>query len=241
MPQTHFQLSHFSLHAPSAGVTHWFVLHDFAESLQLDYSRDAARQLEQLLAGLDVRVDHEADAVTLRIKRNEDVIPALRSLYAHVGWDSGELDRIESSVRTFKRPRAKKLTAGDTFLIPIGDDFVGLGQVLDVQHKAPTVAVFRCVGRASDIERENPGALKPLSILHLGLGCSLLTGEWPIIASHRVVHSPSAGRGGARGSIGAISFGGDGYIVQLLRGHAGLGSWEEGFADPNYLRKFVLE
>lgn len=240
MPETRFTLSHFSLHAPSEGRSYWFVSHDFADALGLDYSRDAARQLEQLLGGLGVRVDHEADTVTLCIKRNEDVIPALRALYSHAGWDPAELQQIEQSVRTFKRPRAKKLAAGDTFLIPISDDVVGLGQILEVRHKAPTVAVFRCVGSARDVERENPAALRPLAIQHLGLGCSLLTGEWPIISSHPVVHSPSAGRGGARDSVGAVSFGGDGYIVELLRAHAGLDSWEQGFADPNYLRKFVL-
>ena len=240
MPETEFHLSHFSLHAPSAGLSYWFVSHDFADALDLDYSRDAAQQLEQLLGGLGVRVDHEADAVTLRIERSEDVIPALRTIYTHAGWDPSELDRIAESVRMFKRARPKKIAAGDTFLIPIGDDIVGLGQVLKVQHKAPTVAVFRCVGPARDVERESPAALKPLAIQHLGLGCSLLTGEWPIISSHRVVHSPAAGHGGARDAIGAVSFGGDGYVVELLRAHAGLDSWEQGFADPNYLRKFVL-
>lgn len=240
MPETRFDLSHFSLHAPSEGLSYWFVSHDFAGALQLDYSRDAARQLQQLLGGLGVRVEHEADAVTLRVKRTDDVMPALRAIYTHAGWDQGELDRIAESVRAFKRPRPKKIAAGDTFLIPIADDVVGLGQVLEVRHKAPTVAVFRCVGAARDVEQRNPTALKPLAIQHLGLGCSLLTGEWPIIASHRVAHSPAAGRGGARDTIGAISFGGDGYIVELLRAHAGLDTWEQGFADPNYLRKFVL-
>lgn len=240
MPETEFHLSHFSLHAPSAALSYWFVSHDFADVLDVDYTKEAARQLEQLLGGLGVRVDHEADAVTLRIKRNENVIPALRSIYAHAGWEPSELDRIAESVRTFKRPRAKKIAAGDTFLIPIGVDVVGLGQVLEVRYRAPTVAVFRCVGAARAVEQENPASLKPLSILHLGLGCSLLTGEWPIISSHRVAHSPAAGRGGDRDSIGAISFGGDGYVVELLRAHAGLDTWEQGFADPDYLRKFVL-
>lgn len=241
MADTRFALSHFSLYAPSEGLPYWFVSHDFADALHLEYSRDAARQLEQLLGGLGVRVDHEADAVTLRIKRDEDVIAALRALYTHVGWDPAELERIAESIRNFKRPRARKIAAGDTFLIPIGNDMVGLGQILEVRRKVPTVAVFRCVGLARDVERENPAALKPLAIQHLGLGCSLLSGQWPIVSSHPVIHSPAGGHGGARDGIGAVSFGGDGYIVELLRAHAGLDSWEQGFADPDYLRKFVLE
>jgi hypothetical protein len=239
--ESQFRLSHFSLHAPSEGLPYWFVSHDFAGALVLDYSKDAAKQLKRLLGGLSVRVDYEADAVTLRIKRNVDVIPALRAIYTCVGWDPAELERIEESVRTFKRPRAKKIAAGDTFLIPISDDAVGLGQVLEVRYKAPTVAVFPCVGQARVVERTNLASLKPLSIFHLGRGCSLFTGKWPVVSSHRVVHSPAAGLGGDRDSIGAISFGGDGYVVELLRAHAGLDTWEQGFADPNYLRKFVLK
>lgn len=236
-----FNLSHFSLHAPSVVLPYWFVSHDFADALHLEYSEEARTQLEGLLSGLGVQVDHEADSVTLRIKRNADVIPALRAMYAHVGWAQAELEQIEMAVRNFKRPRAKAIAEGDIFLIPIGDDMVGLGQVLKMSHKAPTVAVFRVVGLARDIERDDPASLKPLAILHLGLGCSLFTGGWPVISKRPVVHSPARGFGGARDGTGAVSFGGDGCVVSLLRAHAGLDTWEHGFADPAYLRKFVLE
>lgn len=239
-PDSEFSLSHLTLHAPTVGLPYWFVSRDFADALGLECSRDAAKQLAQLLAGLKVRVDHEADAVTLRIRRNEDVIPALRSVYERAGWDAAELERIEESVRTFKRPRARKIAAGDTFLIPIGEDAFGLGQVLEVSHKAPTVAVFRCTGAARMLEREDPASLKPLAILHLGLGCSLLSGEWPVIGAHPAVHSAARGYGGKRNAVGSISFGGDGPTVALLRAHAKLDSWEQGFADPGYLRRFVL-
>jgi len=237
---TEFRLSHFSLHAPNEGLAYWFVSHDFAEALKLEYSKDAASQLKQALGDSNVRVDYEADAVTLRIKRNEDVIPALRSVYEAAGWDPAELGQIEHSVLTFKRPRPKKIAAGDTFLIPIGNDTFGLGQVLEVSYKAPTVAVFHCVGPAHEIEVKDPTTLKPLSILHLGLGCSLLTGKWRVVSSYPVTHSPAAGTSGDRDSIGAISFGGDGPVVDLLRADAGLDAWEKGAGDPNYLRKFVL-
>ena len=236
-----FPLSHFTLHAPSVALAYWFVSHDFAEALGLEYSRDAARELKQLVGHLGARVDYEADAVTLRIKRNENVVPTLCAIYARMQWDTAELQQIEASILAHKRPRPKKISAGDTFLIPIADGVYGLGQVLDVQYKAPTVAVFRSVGPAADIEGSDPTKLRPLAILHLGLGCSLFTGDWPVIGSHRVAHSPAGGTSGARYAIGAISWGDDGYTIELLRAHAGLDTWEQDFADPNWLRKHVLE
>jgi hypothetical protein len=236
-----FQLSRFSLNAPSVALAYWFLSCDFADAFGLEYSRDAARELKQLVGHLAARVDYEADTVTLRIKRNENVIPTLRAIYARLHWDAAELRKIEATVLAYKRPRAKKIAAGDTFLIPIADGVYGLGQVLEVQYRAPTVAVFRCVGPAADIERNDPASLRPLAILHLGRGCSLFTGGWPVIASHRVRHSPAGGTTGARDTIGAISWGDDGYTVELLRAHAGLDTWEQDFADPDWLRKHVLE
>ena len=241
MAESRYPLSHLTLHAPSVGLPYWFVSHDFAGVLGLDYSRDAATQLKQLLADWKVSVDHEADEVTLRIRRNEDVIPALRAIYARAGWDPAELAQVEEPVRTFKRPRARKIAACDTVLVPFGGEVVGLGQVLEVRRKVPTVALFRATGPAREMEQQNPAALKPLSILHLGLGCSLFTGEWPVFASHPVVHSPAGGFRGDRDCVGAISFGGDGPAVAMLRAHAELDTWEQGYADPEYLRKFVIQ
>lgn len=236
-----FPLSHFVLHAPSVGLAYWFVSHDFAEALGLEYSRDAARELKQLLGHLGARVDYEADAVTIRIKSNENVVPTLRAIYARLQYDAAELQQIEPAVLAYKRPRAKKIAAGEVFLIPVGNDLYGLGQVLEVQYKVPTIAVFRCVGPRAELEAKDPKALRPLAILHLGLGSSLASGDWPVIGSRRVLHSPSAGAGGARGEIGSVSFGGDGPVVALLRAHAGLDTWEQDFADPNWLRKHVLD
>jgi hypothetical protein len=220
---------------------YWFVSHDFADDLGLEYSNEAAKELKQLLSRLRVRIDCEGDAVTLRIRRNEDVIPVLRSIYERVGWELVELEKIESAVLAYQRPRAKRIATGDTFLIPISEDVFGLGQVLELTHKAPTVAVFPCVGAAPEVQSKDPASLKPLSILHLGLGCSLYTGRWPVVASHAVIHSPAAGPGGDRDSIGAVSYGSDGPVVELLRAYVGLDAWEHGFADRDYLRKLVLK
>lgn len=241
MPDSHFPLSRFSLHAPTEALGYWFVSHDFADALGMEYSRDAARELKGVLRGIRARIDYEGDGVTVRIQRTEDVIPTLRAIYRRLEWPDAELDEIEKSVRTYKRPRPKKIAVGDTFLIPVTEDLFGLGQVLEITHRAPTVAIFRCVGRAEEIEATDPTTASPLSILHLGLGCSLYTGGWPVVGSHRVGHSPSGAYGGARHSVGAHSFGGDGVAVQLLRAHAGLESWEQQlYGEPGYLRKFVL-
>lgn len=237
---TRFPLRRFALCAPDAALAYWFVSHDFAGALGVEYSRDAAKELEALLRDLCVRIDYEADDVTLRIKSKDDVLPALRLIYARAGWDTAELDAIEVPVRDYKRPRPRKVAEGDAFLIPLGGEVFGLGQVLDNSDGAPTVAVFPWIGSASDVQQRDPRASRPLTILHLGLGCSLFTGEWPVVASHQVVHSPSAGPGGARNAVGARSYGGDGPVVELLRAHAGLDTWEQGFADPGYLRKLVL-
>ena len=236
-----YPLSHFTLHAPSVGLPYWFVSHDFAETFGVEYSREAARELKELVGPFGARVDYEAGIVTLRVKRNENVMPTLRAIYQRMQWDSTELEQIEASGLAHKRPRPKKIAVGDTFLIPIGENKYGLGQVLEIAYKAPRVAVFRCVGGAADLGRNEPKRLRPLAILHLGPGCSLFTGDWPVIASHRVVHSPSGGFGGARDAIGSRSFGGDGYVVELLQAHTGIRSWEDGFADPEWLRRLVLD
>ena len=154
-----FSLSHFVLHAPSAGLAYWFVSHDFAEPLGFEYSRDAVRELKQLVGHLGARVDYEADAVILRIRRNESVVPTLRAIYVRLQWDAAELQRLEPAILAYRRPRAKEITAGDVFLIPIGNDLYGLGQVLDVQYKAPTVAVFRFVGSRAEVEAKDPKSL----------------------------------------------------------------------------------
>lgn len=241
MPALQLVLSHFLLHAPDETLGCWFVSHDFAGSFGLEYSRDAARELKELLRGLPVRIDYEADAVTLRISQKDDVVPALRTIYERLGWATAELEPLEAIVRAHKRPRPKRVASGDAFLIPLGDDVYGMGQVLELSHRAPTVAVFPWVGPAREVETRDPTSARPLSILHLGLDCSLFTGEWPVIGSHRVVHSPSAGVGGKRNAVGSRSFGGDGFVVRLLRAHAGLDDWERGFVDPAYLRTLVLE
>ena len=98
-PDTSFGLSSFTLHAPSATMSYWFVSHDFAEVLGMEYSENAARELKQLLKGFRVSIDFEADAVTLRIRRNDDVIPVLRSIYARADWDPIELAAIDHGWR----------------------------------------------------------------------------------------------------------------------------------------------
>lgn len=241
MSASRFTLSRFALCAPDAALAYWFVSHDFAGALGVEYSRDAAKELKQLLHGLRVQIDYEADEVTLRIKSKDDVIPALRRIYERLGWPVAELDQLEAAVRNYERPRPRKIAKGDTFLIPLGDGIYGLGQVLDAGRQAPTVAVFPWTGGAQEVAAHDPGSGRPLTILHLGVGCSLITGEWTVIASHPVVHSASAGPGGKRDTVGCRSYGGDGPVVRLLRAHAGLATWEEGFADPDYLRKLVLK
>jgi hypothetical protein len=39
VPGADFRLSHFSLHAPSEMLGYWFVSYDFADALNLEYSR----------------------------------------------------------------------------------------------------------------------------------------------------------------------------------------------------------
>jgi hypothetical protein len=96
-------LAHLILVPPDEALSYWFVSHDFAAVLGIEFSRDAATVLRKLLAPYKVRIDYEADTVTLRIARKDSVIPALRALYAHVGWDTAELDDLEPTVRGFRR------------------------------------------------------------------------------------------------------------------------------------------
>ena len=219
-------------------LPHWFVSHDFAQCLA--FSTPAT--LQKFLAPIPPnggKIDYEADAVTLRISRNDRVIPTLVTVYQRLGWDTAELAEIEPQVLAFKRPRPRKVSIGDVFLVPVAPDLFGLGHVLDINHKGPTVAIFTCLGPSKDHEGFTISEGKALTILHIG-GDSLYKGQWPIIGSSEVRLDPSSGPGGKCFEVGSITWGGNGPIVDLLRAHAGLRTWEEGYHDPNELRNLVL-
>lgn len=234
-----FQLAHLSLFPPDELLSYWFVSHDFAAELKLDYSRQAAAALKGAVAPRGVRIDYEADAVTIRISRNELVIPTLESIYALIGWETAELAQLKPQVERFKRPRPRSLSVGDIFHIPFAPDLVGLGQVLDINQKAPTVAIFTCVGSSSEVLPTKLPDARPLTILHIG-GNSLYKGAWSVVGSVTPTHDPTSGPGGKLFTVGSKSYGGDGPIVRLLQAHAGIRSWSEGFHDPHYLEQLVL-
>jgi hypothetical protein len=232
-------LSHVRLFSPDELRAYWFVSHDFAGALGLEYSRDAAKILKRAVPPGGGKVDYEANAVTLRISRNDHVIPTLMAVYQCLGWDTAELAEIEPQILAFKRPRPRKVSVGDVFRVPVAPDLFGLGQVLDINYKAPTVAIFTCRRSSKDLERFTISEGKALAILHIG-GDSLYKGQWPIIGSSEVRLDPSSGPGGKCFGEGSTTFGGDGPIVNLLRAYAGLQTWEEGYYNPNELRKLVL-
>lgn len=233
------QLSHFSLISPDELLPYWFVSHDFAEELDIEFSKEAATAIKKAIETRGVRVDYEADAVTLRISSNEQVIPTLISLYNLLKWDIAELEQCRTQVTTFKRPRPRKLTVGDVFHVPIAEDLVGLGHVLEIAYKAPTVAIFTSIGCPNEVPPSKISQSKLLTILHIG-GSSLYKGEWPIIGNSIPTLDPSAGPGGKNLSVGSTSYGGNGPIVDLLMAYAGKRSWSEGFHDPQYLTKLVI-
>jgi hypothetical protein len=232
-------LNHIKLFSPDELLSYWFVTYDFAGALGLEYSRDAAKILKRALPPGGAKIDYEADVVTLRISGNDRVIPTLMAIYQQLGWDTAELIEIEPQILAFKRPRPRKVAVGDVFLVPVAPGLFGLGQVLDIHHKAPTVAIFTRLGSSADLERFAISEGKPLTILHIG-GNSLYKGQWRIIGSSDVHLDPSCGPGGNRFDVGSTSWGGDGPIVDLLKAYAGSRSWEEGYRDPNELRKLVL-
>lgn len=233
------KLGHIKLYSPDELSSYWFVRHDFAGAFGLEYSRDAAKFLKQVLPRGGARIDYEADAVTLWISRNDRLIPTLMAIYQRLGWDTAELTEIAQEVLAFKRPRPRKVAVGDVFLIPVASDLFGLGQVLDMNYKAPTVAIFTHLGSSAELECFEISKGKPLTILHI-LGNSLYNGQWRVIGSDKVRLDPSCGPGGKQFDVGSTSWSGDGPIVDLLQAYAGLRSWEEGYHDPNYLRKLVL-
>ncbi|MGE0441549.1 MAG: hypothetical protein AB7L66_05130 [Gemmatimonadales bacterium] len=233
------ELSRFSLHAPDVILSDWFISADFAGLLGLEYSRDAAKQLRELLAGTRTGLDYEADEVTLRFRSGKKVVAALRQLYSGLGWDARELDAAEPDILAYRRPRPLPVALGDVFTVPIVPDRCGVGQVIDLQHDSPTVAIMRWLGSAPEAAGVKIASLKPLTILHT-LGPALRTGEWPIIGNQPVTLDPASGPGGRQYTVGAKSYGGDGPVPELLRAYAGLAAWDQGFYDPEYLRKLVM-
>ncbi len=234
-----FELSHLRLFPPDELLSYWFVTHDFAGAFGLEHSQDAAKILKRALPPRGAKIDYEADVVTVWISRNDRVIPTLMAIYGQLGWDTAELIEIEPQILAFKRPRPRKVSVGDVFLIPVVPDVFGVGQVLDINYNAPTVAIFTRLGESSDLEHFAVAEGQPLTILHIG-GNSLYKGQWRIIGRCEVKLDPSCGPGGKQFEVGSTSWGGDGPIVDLLKAFAGLRSWEEGFHDPNVLRNLVL-
>jgi hypothetical protein len=234
------KLAHFVLHSPDELLSYWFVSHDFAGALGLEYSKEAAKILKNAISTRGVKIDYEADAVTVRTSRQAAVVPALREIYRCVGWDAGELDRIESQVLRFKRPRPRPVATGDVFLIPIDVDLFGIGQVLDLTHGIPTIAVFSCSGKAVEMENRRPENCTVLTIVHIH-GSSLYKGQWPVIGRASVELDPGSGPKGRLGTVGSSNYGGDGPVRELLRAHAGLDGWVPMFGDPAHLRKLVMK
>jgi hypothetical protein len=233
------KLAHFTLHSPDELLSYWFVSHDFAGALGLEYSKEAAKVLKKTISTHGIKIDYEADAVTVRTSRKAAVIPALREIYRCAGWDAGELDGIESQVLTFKRPQRRAVSTGDVFLVPIDVDLFGMGQVLDLSYRIPTIAVFSCTGKAAEMENRRPEHCSVLTIVHIH-GSSLYTGRWPIIGSAPVELDPGSGPKGRLGTVGSSNYGGDGPVRELLRAHAGLDDWVPMFGDPAHLRKLVM-
>lgn len=212
---------------------------DFAGALGLEYSRDAARVLKNAISTPGIQIDYEADAVFVKTSRKGAIIPALRELYQRIGWDAAELDAVEAQVSKFKRPRPRKVAVGDVFLVPISDEIFGLGQVLDLKFRAPTIALFPFIGSREDAADLNPSTRIPLTILHIG-GRSLYQGRWPIRGNDPVQHDPSSGPGGDRMAVGSRSYGGDGPVLELLRAYAGLDEWSPMFGESDYLKRLLV-
>lgn len=213
-------LSRFTLHSPDELLPHWFVSENFAELLGVEYSSDAAKVVRHALAGARAEIEDEADAVTIRIRASKNVMPTLRQLYDGLGWDAAELDAIEPRVAAFKRPKPVAIAVGDVFVVPLTGDEVGVGQILDLQRTAPTVAILRWLGTRDEAARLDVASVTPLTIIHT-LGTSLLTGAWPIVGRQGVTLDPASGPDGARNKIGAQRFGGDGPVVAMLELFAG--------------------
>jgi hypothetical protein len=234
------QLARFVLWAPNVLLSYWFISADFADLLGVEFSKEAAKRIKDVLGGTGARVDYEADAVTIRISGNPKVIPALRQLYAAVGWDTAELDEAEPRVLAFRRPKPKAIAPGNVFLVPIMAALHGAGQILAMHGKSPTVGIFRWSGSREQGARLSVNELRPLTVLHTN-GPSLRSGDWPIIGTQAVALDANSGPGGRYLSIGSTSYGGDGPVVKLLRAFAGLDTWEQDFHDPAYLRNLVME
>lgn len=233
------ELKYVTLHSPDELLAYWFISHDFAEALGVEYSRDAARALKKAIGPKLARIDYEADVVIVRISRGENVIPTLTAIYDRLGWDKAELADVAKQVAVFKRPRRRKIAVGDVFLIPLGADLFGLGQVLDIIYTAPTVAVFTCLGTADDLSENDISDCQALTILHIH-GNSLYKGDWRVIGTAPVRLDPASGPGRKLGEVGSSSWGRDGPITHLLLAHAGRRPWELGYQDPTYLRSLVL-
>ena len=233
------QLKTITLFAPDELLSYWWISHDFAGELGLEYSSEAAKILKRVLGPLGARVDYEADAVTLRITKKASVVPVIQALFSELGWDGIDLPELEKRVTQFKRPRPRSISVGDTFLVPITAETWGLGQVLALNYKAPTIAIFRITGGKAELERAEQGELRLLTILHI-VGNSLYKGKWPVLRNSPVLHDSNLGPGGKMFTVGSISFGGDGPVVNLLLAYMGLRPWEQEYADPNYLRRLVL-
>jgi hypothetical protein len=234
-----FKLTHFTLFPPDELRSYWFISHDFAELLGLQFSKEAATAIQAVVEPRGVEVEYEADSVTLRIKRKELVVATLLSLYEAFGWDDSEIQRIFPLVESFKRPRPRVLSPGDVFTVPVATDLVGLGQILEMNHKSPTVAIFTRWGPLDDYPLPALARSKLLTVLHT-TGLSLYKGEWSVVGSVPPFHDPASGPGGKIFELGSKSYGGDGPILELLGAAAGRRSWSEGFHDPDYLRNLVL-
>lgn len=233
------ELKTITLFAPDELLSYWWISHDFAGELGLEYSSEAAETLKRVLGPLGAHVDYEADAVTLRITKKASIVPVIHTLFSELGWDDIDLSELEKRITQFKRPRPRSISVGDTFLVPITTETWGLGQVLALNYKAPTIAIYRIVGGNTELEDAELGELRLLTILHIA-GNSLYKGEWPVLRNSPVLHDPNLGPGGKIFTVGSISFGGDGPVINLLLAYMGLQQWEQGYADPNYLRRLVL-
>jgi hypothetical protein len=241
MSTTKFKVGSIGIRLPDENQGYFTIFEDLAEFFRTDYQSDAVKILRAKLKDIKPKasIDYESDYTHITTSNVETLLSVINIIFELTNdeYKNGvvlDLPKLKIIFDKAKktRPKPKIWNTGDIFLIPLIDNTFAYGQILN--KKYCTCVLFDIKANENTLSKSRFEQLNPLSILHLSNGDLLNNGQWKILFNEPVSLDPNSGSGGKIGTIGCISFGGCGMMVDLANAYWGLQPWNVLYEENYY-------